>query len=45
MGGMAKVVMRTARTGIRATPQQRRRCYGLLRAGADVWSALVEMNH
>jgi putative transposase len=29
---------------VRATPAQARRCYGLLRAGGDVWAALIEVN-
>jgi IS605 OrfB family transposase len=38
------VVVRTARVGLRVTPAQRRRCYGLLVAGGDVWSCLLDMN-
>jgi hypothetical protein len=39
-----RVVMRTARVGLRVTPGQRRRCFGLLVAAGDVWSCLLDMN-
>ena len=38
------MVMRTARVGLRVTPGQRRRCFGLLVAAGDVWSCLLDMN-
>jgi len=36
--------MRTARVELRVTVAQRRRLFGLLGAGGDVWAALIEMN-
>jgi IS605 OrfB family transposase len=39
-----RVVFRTARVGLRPTRGQARRLYGLLRAGGDVWAALIELN-
>ncbi len=38
-----EVVYRT-RIGLRCTPAQARRCFGLLVAAGDVWAALIEMN-
>jgi len=38
------VVHRTARIGLRVTPGQRRRCFGLLRSAGDVWSCVLEVN-
>ena len=38
------VVYRTARIVLRLTPAQGRRCFALLRAGGDVWAALIELN-
>jgi hypothetical protein len=38
------VVHRTARIGLRTTPGQRRRCFGLLRSAGDVWACLLEVN-
>jgi transposase len=38
------MVMRTARIGLRLTPAQRRRCFGLLVSAEDVWSCLLDMN-
>src|SRR3954471_963901 len=38
------VVHRTARVAVRATGGQRRRLFGLLRAGGDVWAAVLELN-
>jgi len=37
-------VYRTARVRLRVTRGQARRCFGLLRAGGDVWAALIEVN-
>ncbi|MGI5519944.1 RNA-guided endonuclease InsQ/TnpB family protein [Micromonospora sp. CA-259024] len=39
-----RVVYRTARVGLRVTPGQRRRCFGLLRSGGDVWACVLEVN-
>jgi IS605 OrfB family transposase len=39
-----KVVHRTARVGLRTTPAQRRRCFGLLAAAGDVWACVLDMN-
>jgi len=39
-----KVVHRTARVALRTTPAQRRRCFGLLRSGGDVWATVLEFN-
>ncbi|GAA4624487.1 RNA-guided endonuclease TnpB family protein [Actinoallomurus vinaceus] len=36
--------MRTARVGLRLTPAQRRRCFGLLVAAGDVWACALDMN-
>ncbi|GAA4617570.1 hypothetical protein GCM10023195_78500 [Actinoallomurus liliacearum] len=36
--------MRTARVGLRVTPAQRRRCFGLLLAAGDVWACALDMN-
>ena len=41
--GMA-TVHRTARVRLRVTTSQSRRGFGLLRAGGDVWAALIEVN-
>ena len=38
------VVHRSARMALRLTPAQARRCYQMLRAGGDVWAALIELN-
>ncbi len=38
------VLFRRARVAVRVTPAQRRRCFGLLRSGGDVWAALIEVN-
>jgi IS605 OrfB family transposase len=38
------VVYRTARVGLRVTPGQRRRLFGLLRSAGDVWAAVLELN-
>ncbi|MBL7256388.1 RNA-guided endonuclease InsQ/TnpB family protein [Paractinoplanes lichenicola] len=38
------VVHRTARIGLRLTRAQRQRCFGLLRAGGDVWACILEIN-
>jgi putative transposase len=38
------VVHRTARIGVRLTAAQRQRCFGLLRAGGDVWACVLEIN-
>ncbi|WP_139206160.1 RNA-guided endonuclease TnpB family protein [Blastococcus sp. DSM 46786] len=38
------VVYRTARVGLRATGGQRRRLFGLLRSGGDVWAAVLLLN-
>jgi IS605 OrfB family transposase len=38
------VVHRTARLGLRLTHAQRQRCFGLLRAGGDVWACVLEVN-
>lgn len=35
---------RTCRIRLRVTAAQARRCYGLLRAGGDVWAGLIEVN-
>ncbi|HEY6318106.1 MAG TPA: transposase, partial [Acidimicrobiia bacterium] len=38
------MLFRTARIELRVTPAQRRRLFGLLRSGGDVWTALLEVN-
>jgi IS605 OrfB family transposase len=38
------VVHRTARVALRVTAGQRRRLFGLLRSGGDVWAAVLELN-
>ena len=38
------MVMRTARVGVRVTPAQARRCFGLLRSGGDVWAWVLDCN-
>src|SRR5215467_11423069 len=40
----ARVVVRTARVGVRVTAAQRRRCFGLLAGAGDVWAAVLDMN-
>ncbi len=42
--GVPPVVHRTARVSLRVTPGQRRRLFGLLRSGGDVWAAVLELN-
>src|SRR5680860_682084 len=37
-------IHRTARIRLRVTRGQAHRCYRLLRAGGDVWAALVDVN-
>src|SRR6266581_8301330 len=37
-------VHRSARIALRATPAQRRRCYGLLRCAGDVWAWVIDRN-
>lgn len=37
-------VHRTCRISLRLTPAQRRRCFGLLRAGGDVWAWALDTN-
>jgi IS605 OrfB family transposase len=39
-----RVVHRTTRVGLRLTPGQRRRCFGLLRSAGDVWACVLEAN-
>ncbi len=39
-----RVVHRTARIALRTTAAQRRRCFGLLRSGGDVWACVLELN-
>ncbi|MGQ0803882.1 MAG: RNA-guided endonuclease InsQ/TnpB family protein [Actinomycetota bacterium] len=39
-----RLVHRTARVRLRVTRGQARRCYGLLRAGGDVWAAIIDVN-
>jgi IS605 OrfB family transposase len=39
-----RTVYRTARCGLRVTVGQRRRLFGLLRSGGDVWSCVLELN-
>ena len=39
-----RVLHRTARVELRTTPAQRERCFGLLRSGADLWAAVLELN-
>ena len=43
-GPAQPAVHRSARVALRLTPGQARRCYQMLRAGADVWAALIELN-
>jgi IS605 OrfB family transposase len=38
------VVHRTARVALRVTAGQRRRLFGLLRSGGDVWAAVLELS-
>jgi hypothetical protein len=38
------VVHRTARIALRTTPSQRRRCFGLLRSGGDIWACVLELS-
>jgi IS605 OrfB family transposase len=42
--GSPRVVHRTARCGLRATPTQRGRVFGLLRSAGDVWCCVLELN-
>jgi hypothetical protein len=42
--GVPPVVHRTARVSLRVTPGQRRRLFGLLRSGGEVWAAVLELN-
>ena len=42
--GSLRVVHRTARAGLRATPAQRRRLLGLLASAGDVWCCVLELN-
>src|SRR5882762_6936364 len=37
-------VHRTSRIGLRTTPAQRRRCYGLLRSAGDAWAWVIDRN-
>lgn len=39
-----RVVHRTARIGVRATPGQAQRCFGLLRSAGDVWACVLAVN-
>src|SRR5260370_27048521 len=39
-----RVVYRTARVGVRVTPAQRERCFGLLRRAGDVCACVLEVN-
>ncbi len=39
-----KVVLRPARVALRTTAAQRRRCFGLLRSGGDLWATVLEFN-
>ncbi|GAA4621720.1 hypothetical protein GCM10023196_011140 [Actinoallomurus vinaceus] len=38
------MVLRTARVGLRLTPAQRKRCFGLLVSAGDVWACVLDMN-
>ncbi|GAB3972215.1 RNA-guided endonuclease TnpB family protein [Actinoallomurus acanthiterrae] len=38
------MVMRTARVGLRLTPAQRERCFGLLASAGDVWACVLDVN-
>jgi transposase len=40
----SRVVYRSARVGVRVTPGQRSRCFGLLRSAGDVWACALELN-
>jgi putative transposase len=37
-------VLRSARVGLRLTPAQRERCFGLLVSAGDVWACVLDMN-
>ncbi|WP_433478692.1 RNA-guided endonuclease InsQ/TnpB family protein [Spirillospora sp. CA-142024] len=37
------MVHRTARIGLRTTPGQRRRCFGLLASAGDVWACVLDL--
>ncbi|HEY3975704.1 MAG TPA: hypothetical protein VGM79_00420 [Streptosporangiaceae bacterium] len=37
------MVHRTARVGLRVTPAQRRRCFGLLASAGDVWACTLDL--
>ncbi|MEV0401332.1 hypothetical protein [Actinoallomurus sp. NPDC050550] len=39
-----RVVLRTARVGLRLTPAQRERCFRLLASAGDVWACALDMN-
>src|SRR5260370_12802319 len=39
-----QVVYRITRVGVRVTPVQRERCFGLLRCAGDVWACVLEIN-
>ena len=39
-----RAVHRTARCGLRVTPRQRERVFGLLRSAGDVWCCVLELN-
>ena len=39
-----RVVHRTTRVALRTTEAQRRRCFGLLRSGGDVWACVLEQS-
>ncbi|GAA2430196.1 RNA-guided endonuclease TnpB family protein [Actinomadura vinacea] len=43
IGMLPGVVHRTARIGLRTTPAQRRRCFGLLVSAGDVWSCVLDL--
>ncbi len=43
-GAPMAMVHRSARVGLRGSRGQRRRCFGLLRSGGDVWGALIDLN-
>jgi hypothetical protein len=42
--GAPTVVLRTARCGLRATPAQRGRVFGLLRSAGDAWCCVLDLN-
>jgi len=39
-----RIVHRTSRIALRTTSAQRRRCFGLLRSGGDVWATVLDFN-